>query len=442
MGLATALGFAHFGRRVTGYEKVSSVRASLRQGRTHFHEPGLADHLRREIRRGRLRIVDSWSELIRESDIVFLCLPTPPRPGGGIDLRPLLSGARELGRSMRTGPMPSLIVVKSTVVPGTTVNSVTPAIGRAARVPSASLQVAACPEFLAEGSMMRDVLRPERVVIGVTSRRSEQLLRAAYRGVPAPLVTVTPTEAELTKYASNAVLATKLAFVDEVARIAEATGSDIDAVARAMGLDGRIGPAFLSAGPGFGGSCFEKDVRALAHRARELGVRARLIETVVPSNEDQAGYAFHLLERTLGSLRGKTIAVLGLAFKSGTDDVRETRALPLVLRALAAGARLRLHDPVAGDRFRKLLESRRPHGMRRVRFATTPAEALAAADLAVLQAAWPEYLGFPRAWGQRMKRPLVVDLRRSLTRKVVRRAGIRCVRLGDGSPGAGPEVGG
>jgi len=432
MGLATGLGFAHRGIPVLGYDVRSEVRTALRKGRTPIFEPGLPQLLREQRRSGRFDLVDSWDELAERCDIVYLCLPTPSRQDGRIDLAPLRTGTASLADAMAASKGYRLVVVKSTVVPGTTDGVVRPLLERVSGRDARSLGVAANPEFLAEGSMVRDATSPDRIVIGVSSRRDETLLRAVYARFPSRLVVLSPTEAELVKYSSNAFLALKVTFANEVSRLAERVGASIDPVMGAVGLDPRIGPRFLSAGPGFGGSCFEKDVLAFATSSGPRGVRMRLVEALVPSNEDQTDHAFDLVRTVAGPLRDRRVALLGLAFKAGTDDVRESRALSLATAALRAGARLRLHDPVAGKKFRALWHPPGAGSARSVRYCRTPLEALRGADVAVLQVAWPEYLHWPVSWTAAMRRPVLVDLRRALPPAVRHRAQLQWYGLGDG----------
>src|SRR5271155_1177676 len=354
MGLATGLGFAHRGVSVLGYEVRPEIRTALRRGRTPIFEPGLPQLLRAQRRNGRFDLVDSWDELAGRCDVIYLCLPTPARPDGRIDLGPLRTGTTSLAEALRGRRAYRLVVVKSTVVPGTTDGVVRPLLEKVSGRDGKTLGVAANPEFLAEGSMVRDATSPARIVLGTSNRRDERLLRRVYARFTSKLVVLSPTEAELTKYSSNAFLALKVTFANEVSRLAERVGASIDPVMGAVGLDPGVGPRFLSAGPGFGGSCFEKDVLAFATSSRSRGVRLRLIEALVPSNEDQTDHAFELLREGAGPLRGRTVALLGLAFKAGTDDVRESRALPLATETVRAGARLRLHDPVAMRKFRDL----------------------------------------------------------------------------------------
>ncbi len=433
MGLATGLGFAHRGVRVLGYEVRADVRRALRRAQTPIFEPGLPKLLRQERRSGRFDVVDSWQELADRCDVVFLCLPTPARRDGRIDLGPLRTGTTSLGEALRTARGYRLAVVKSTVVPGTTDEVVRPLLERVSGRDGRTLGVASNPEFLAEGSMVRDAVSPDRIVIGTSRTRDETLLRRIYSRFPSQVVSLSPTEAELTKYSANAFLALKVTFANEVSRLAERVGASIDPVLGAVGMDPRVGPRFLSAGPGFGGSCFEKDVLAFVASSRARGVRMRLVESLVPSNEDQTDHAFELLREVAGPLRGKTVALLGLAFKAGTDDVRESRALSLATSAARAGARLRLHDPVAAAKFRALWTLPGAGARARtVEYRRTPRDALRGADVAVLQVAWPEYLSWPAAWTAVMRRPLVLDLRRALSPAARARAQIEWRGLGVG----------
>jgi UDPglucose 6-dehydrogenase len=325
-----------------------------------------------------------------------------------------------------------LVVVKSTVVPGTTREVVEPLLRRASGRDSRQLGVASNPEFLSEGSMVKDALHPGRVVLGVSDARSARTLRAAYRGFNAPILELTPPGAELVKHASNAFLALKVSYANELSRWAELFGENVDDVAAAVGADPRIGTMFLRAGPGFGGSCFEKDLRAMVRRGEELEIPSRSATAALAINDDQTEHAFDLVRTASGSLRGKTVALLGLAFKAGTDDVRQSRALPLAQKLLAAGVRLRLHDPSARRNFEREWTRHHGNGRGRLRFSDTVSGALRGADLAVLQAEWPEYLRWPARWSRRMRTPLLVDLRRAIPPEVCRRAGLRVVALGVG----------
>lgn len=439
MGIATGLAFAHRGRPTYAYDLDPGIRSALRAGRSPYREDGLEGLLRIETREGRFVVVDELSELARAAECVFLCLPTPVGPRGRIRLSPLRSGVRQLGRALKEIRDYRLVVVKSTVVPGTTETVVEPLLRQISGKDPDSLGVAANPEFLAEGRMVRDALYPARIVVGTRDPRSLERLTAVYRGFRAPVLELSPSGAELVKYASNTFLALKVSFANEISRWTEVLGGNVDDVARALGADPRIGPDFLRAGPGFGGSCFEKDLRAFVGRAQELGVRVRSAETALAINRDQTEHVSDLVAGAVGGLRGKTVAVLGLSFKAGTDDVRESRAFPVVERLLRAGARVRAHDPVAMTNFRREWDRRFGRSFRRLTFCPSVRATVAGADLAVLQADWPEYVTALEDWSKTMRAPLVVDLRRALPSDAIGRSELKVVALGIGAGLAGRD---
>ena len=440
MGLATGLAFAARGAQVVGYDSNPQVRESVAAGRSPYREPGLAPLLRAHVRGGGLEVVDSADGLVARSEGLFLCVPTPSRGSGRIDLRPLEGCVREIGGALRRAPKSRrVVVVKSTVVPGTTEQSVAPWLGRASGWGPDLLGVAANPEFLAEGSMVEDALRPARIVIGTTQPWVETWLRNVYRPFRSPVSALTPSGAELVKYASNGFLAIKVSFADELARMADRLGEDVDRVVAAVGSDPRIGPHFLRAGPGFGGSCFGKDLRALVARSREWGIRFRTGEAALRANEEQLEYAFGRVRGALGDLSDRPVALLGLAFKAGTDDVRESRALLLAERLVEAGAIVRAHDPAASDTFRRAWFAAAPAHAYRLTIVPTVEDALTGVDGAILQAEWPEYRRWSRRWTRLMRVPRLVDLRRFLEPGRALRAGLTVTRLGApsvGRPGA------
>lgn len=433
MGLTTGLAFAARGHSVIGYDAKGEVREGLGQGATPFHERNLAELLRAQRRAKRFSIVDSPDAFVRSSEGIFLCLPTPRFAGGAIDLRPLKKGVTELGCRLRSIDEYRLVVVKSTVVPGTTDFVVRPILRRLSGKSADLLGIAANPEFLAEGTMVRDALHPDRIVVGTHDPRAREWLRRVYRPFRAPIHFLTPAGAELVKYSSNAFLALKISFANEVSRLAEKLSLHIDDVMAAVGADPRIGKSFLEAGPGYGGSCFEKDVNALVVRARELGVPFRSGEVALEINHDQMRHVMKLIRSAAGSLKTKTVAVLGLTFKAGTDDVRGSRAFPLIFGLIRQGALVRVHDPKGMPNFRRAWELRPAHGSGTITFCESLEEALEAADLAVLQAAWPQYLRWRPAWTRRMKNPVLVDLRRGVAVQGAKGSPLRIVSLGVGT---------
>lgn len=433
MGLATGLAFSAHGHQVIGYDIKPEIRQSVAAGSAPYREVGLAPLLRREVRSGRFQVAESLRELAGRAQGIFLCVPTPSRSSGRIDLRPLMRSAQEVGASLRPIKEYRLVVVKSTVVPGTTEEVVAPIVRERSGKTAAEIGVAANPEFLAEGSLVQDALHPDRVVIGTNDPHARAWLRRAYLPFGAPIFSLSPSGAELVKYSANSFLALKVSFANEISRISDRLGVSVDEVMDAVGHDPRIGKRFLRAGPGFGGSCFDKDVRALVKRSSDLDLRFRAGETALRINDEQLAYSVDLVRSAVGPLAGKTLAVLGLAFKAGTDDVRETRALPLVRALVDAGAVVRAHDPVAIENFRRLWNEAHPAGEEGVQLAPTVEEALRGADAAVLQADWPLYLKWTPAWTGLMRRPLLIDLRRAIGPAKARSVGITLVALGAGS---------
>jgi UDPglucose 6-dehydrogenase len=438
MGLATGLAFAQSGVPTVGFDIDPRRSSAIAKGRAPIYEPGLEPLLRKNLAAGRFQLASTVDELARRASVIFLCLPTPSLPSGRINLGPIRQGCRELGRALRGVPSHRTVVVKSTVVPGTTDGVIRPLLERASRRGADRLSVAANPEFLAEGSMVEDALHPQRIVLGVSDNAGRTSLESAYKNFTAPRYTLAPAGAELVKYASNSFLALKVSFANEIAQLTVPLGVDVDPIMEAVGSDGRIGRRFLSAGPGFGGSCFDKDLRALAARASDLGVRGTAMRAALTINRLQAEHCVDLVRRATAMRPDARVAILGLSFKEGTDDVRQSRALPIAQRLLQLGLEVRLHDPKALSNFRQLwLESGSKKG-RQPMICATPANALRGADLAVLQVAWPEYLAWPARWTREMRTPTILDLRRALPPRARRAAGVRYLALGDGSTWA-PE---
>ncbi len=433
MGLATGLGFAAHGLSVLGYDKSPEVCASVARGSAPYKEAGLRDLLRSELRSRRFGVVDSVEELVERSEGIFLCVPTPSLRSGRIDLRSLKNCAEQVGSALKKTTGYRLIVVKSTVVPGTTSDIVGPIIWQRSGRSPRRVGIAANPEFLAEGAVVHDALFPYRVVLGTDDPRSLAWLEKAYRPFRAPVFSLTPTGAELVKYSANSFLALKVSFANEISRLADRLGESIDAVMSAVGQDPRIGSRFLQAGPGFGGSCFEKDLQALRMRSADLGVPLRSAETALQINEDQLTYSMDLIRATVGPLSGKRVALLGLSFKAGTDDVRGSRALLIAQRLVRARATVRCHDPQALENFRRAWQRLPSPAGGTLELFDSVEETLAGVDAAILQAGWQAYQDWRPSWSRVMKRPLLVDLRRALDPVIARRAGLTIVGLGAGS---------
>jgi UDPglucose 6-dehydrogenase len=352
VGLVAGAGFSDFGNQVTCVDIDPSRVERLRRGEIPFHEPGLSDLVQRNARQGRLVFTTDTAEAVRDTEVVFLAVGTPSLPDGSADLRYVLEAARQVGRAL-TGY--TVIVNKSTVPVGTG-DLVRKTV---AEVTTQPFTVASNPEFLKEGDAINDFLKPARVIIGADDPQAIDILRRLYSGflrTSDRIQVMDLRSAELTKYAANAMLATRISFMNELAALADKLGADIEKVRKGVGSDPRIGPKFLFPGVGFGGSCFPKDLRALRDMGRASDVRLGIVESTVEANErSKRAFAARVIERLGGALAGKRIAVWGLAFKPETDDIREAPALDVIAQLRAAGASIAGYDPIAADNVRALL---------------------------------------------------------------------------------------
>jgi UDPglucose 6-dehydrogenase len=435
VGIATAVAFANGGKYVVGYDIDSDRLRQLADGRTPIYEPGLAALVSRYVKNGHFGFVESLDELISSCRSIFLSVPTPSSPDGTIDLSFIKQAAKDVGFALAKAKGWRLIVVKSTVIPGTAEEVVAPLIASlSGKTLGKDFSVASNPEFLAEGTMVEDALHPTRVVIGVTDRESDKLLRSLYSGSKTRVVTLTPTAAELVKYSSNAMLATRVSFANEISRLAEKAGVDVYPVLEAVGMDPRIGSRFLKAGPGFGGSCFTKDLKALASWAEKRGVKTPLASATLEVNDAQARHVVELAWQAAGGLKGRTVALLGLAFKADTDDARDSRAYPMAEELVKEGATVVLFDPVASENFRRGLPRTISQELgHHLFFATSLKEALKNADYALIQCDWEMFRKAPVATWKALKGALVVDARRTLNPTSLARIGVRYVSVGLGT---------
>jgi UDPglucose 6-dehydrogenase len=406
VGLVTAAGFAELGNEVWCIDIDEAKIEGLKAGRIPIWEPGLEELVERH--RGRLHFSTDLADALEHARLLFVAVGTPPTYSGDADL----SAVRAVVAAMPPSDGHAL-VMKSTVPVGTG-DSIKRTFAEEGK---GGFRYVSCPEFLKEGSAVKDFLEPDRVVVGDDGDWAGDAVVALYEPLGAPLVRTDIRSAEMVKLASNAFLATKISFINEIANVCEETGADVVEVARGMGLDDRIGPKFLQAGIGFGGSCFPKDVEALKQLAGNTGYHFQLLNSVIEVNELQKRRVLSKLQKHLGSLIGKEIALLGLAFKPNTDDMREASSLVLSARLNAAGARVRAYDPVAENEARKLIQG--------VDFKASSAEAIEGADAVVLVTEWPEFgdLDFGDV-ASAMRGRLVVDGRNFLDPDAVSAAGL------------------
>ena len=423
VGLVSSACFAEFGASVTCIDIDSARIDKLREGVIPIYEPGLADLINKNMAQGRLSFRAGYDAAIAECDLVFIAVGTPARRGDGhADLKYVYQAARDIAPYLEGY---TVIVDKSTVPVGTArdVKRIVAEVN-----PGAEFDVASNPEFLREGAALADFMRPDRVVIGVETERAEQVLRELYRPInliETPMVVTGLESAELIKYAANAFLATKISFINEISALCEAVNADVHAVARGIGLDGRIGRKFLHPGPGYGGSCFPKDTRALVRIAQENNVTSRIVEAVIEVNEAQKARMVDKIRTALGgNENGKTLAVLGLAFKPETDDMRDAPALSILPRLIDSGARIQAHDPQAMPEAKALLPES-------VLYFDEVYAALAGADAAVLMTEWNAYRGMDLDRIKRtMRGNVFIDLRNVYEPESMRAAGFDYVCVG------------
>lgn len=425
VGLVSAAAFARWGHQVVGYDDDAAKIEKMQGGQAWFYEPGLDELMGDVTAAGRLTFTSDPMVALRDPEVVFVCVGTPPLPGGG----PNLSFVEAVGRSVVEHAQRDLLLVEKSTVPANTGKRLEQVIRRESERLGTPhrIEVASNPEFLKEGAAVHDTLHPDRVVYGTSSDWSRELLRRVYATLvtedQVPVVETDVPTAELIKHASNAFLATRISFINAVSQVCERVGADVTVVAEGMGHDARIGPRFLQAGLGYGGSCFPKDVDAFAHLAGQVGYDFPLLDEVRRINVGQRRAVIEKLQGELWHLTGKTIAVLGAAFKPGTDDLRESPAVHLANELVHEGAEVRVHDPIALPN----LAREHPHLPR----AETIEAALEGAHAVVVATDWPEYAAIPPAtYRDRLAYPIVVDARNLHDPTVMLAAGLHYHAMG------------
>ncbi|MGO8814902.1 MAG: UDP-glucose dehydrogenase family protein [Terriglobia bacterium] len=450
IGLPTALGLAELGHRVIGADDDKSKVGLIRGGDPIFFEPGLGELLTKHLQNGRFQAVDDVEAAVRAGSIIFICVGTPQRSSGQADLGQVEAVAKLVARNLNGY---KLIIEKSTVPAITAqwlkrtivrynVAKSSPAGGESdGGQPSAAppdFDVASNPEFLREGRAVEDFFHPDRIVCGVETDRAREILTDLYRPLGRPLVVTNISTAELIKHAANAFLSTKISFINMVSDLCEKVGADVTAVTRGIGLDARIGPQFLDAGIGYGGYCFPKDLRAFIYLAEEHGVDFSLLQEVERINKRRVDIFIRKVHQALWTLRGKTLGVLGLAFKAGTDDIREAVSLRVVQTLLDEGAILRLYDPQAMPNTQRVL----PPSAGQLTYSTSAYDAAKGAQALLLLTEWEEFRQLDLARVRNlMEVPVLVDGRNLFDPDAVRQAGFEYVSLGrDGARPVGHQA--
>ena len=412
VGLSHAVAYALRGAKVIGFDIDESKIKTISRGISPIKESDIQESLRRLIGEGILEVTNDFRKAISLTSITFVSVNTPSLPDGSADLSQVRSAVSMIGDALKAKEDYHLVVIKSTVPPSTTECLVKPLLEETSgKKVGVDLGLCVMPEFLREGTALRDVLNPWRIVIGEVDRRSgdflEQFVRFIYGDSSPPIIRTTPVNAELIKYASNAFLAMRVSFINSIAKLCESfEGADVDTVAYGIGLDPRIGTQYLKAGPGYGGSCLPKDVKALIKFCERRGYDPTLFKAIHGVNEAQMKHVVNLVEKALGGLKGKVVSVLGLAFKAGVDDVRESPSLKIIWLLLDKGAVVKVHDPLATENARRVLGSR-------VKYASSAYECIEGSSAAVVVTDWEEYKELKaQDFVRLMKKPIVVDTRR------------------------------
>jgi len=419
VGLVTGAVFADLGNDVICVDKITTKVEALRAGRMPIYEPGLEEMVSRNVADGRLSFTTDLGAAVRQSDVVFVAVGTPSKDNGETDLSQVEDVAAEIGRAMDRYK----VVVNKSTVPVGTGELVREVIARHQPRP-VEFDVVSNPEFLREGSAIEDTLRPDRIVIGAPTQQVAMTLVELYAPLERPMIITDLPSAEVIKYASNAFLAAKISFINAIANVCEAAGADVTQVMKGMGLDSRIGPAFLQAGLGYGGSCFPKDVDSLVHTAGRLGYDFKLLRSVAEINRERATHLVDTIRKALAPLDARTLAVLGLAFKPNTDDMREAKSVEVIALLDAAGATLKVYDPVAMANAKALLPAS-------VAFCDSPYEAAEGADALILVTEWNEFkfLNLERLRGA-LRRPVIFDGRNLWEPERMRRLGFEYHSVG------------
>ena len=419
VGLVTGAVFADLGNDVFCVDNDAAKVADLEAGRMPIYEPGLEEMVARNVTDGRLVFTTDLTAAVRRSVIVFITVGTPPKPDGQTDLSAVKDVAGVIGQAMER----YTVVVNKSTVPIGTGEFVREVIEKHQTRP-VPFDVVSNPEFLREGSAIEDTLRPDRIVIGAPTQQVAMSLLELYAPLERPMIITDVPSAEMIKYASNAFLSTKISFINAIANICELGGADVTQVMKGMGLDARIGSAFLSAGLGYGGSCFPKDTDSLVHTASALGYEFSLLRAVVDINRERVSHFVDLMARALHPVAGRVVAVLGLAFKPNTDDMREARSVEVVERLLELGAAVRAYDPVAMPAARRILPAT-------VTYCESPYEAATGADAVALITEWNEFkfLNLERLRAA-MRRPVVFDGRNVWEPERMRRLGFEYHSIG------------
>lgn len=409
VGLSTAIGFALKGHQVVCVDVDKSKVDTVNKGETVIYEKGMEEALKQVI--GKSLVATSDMEKMLETDISFICVGTPDK-NGRQDLSFIEKVSEDIGLAMKKKVGHHFIALKSTVLPGTSEKTVLPLLEKfSGKIAGIDFGFCSNPEFLQEGTALENFLNPDRIVIGEINKKSGDFLGELYKEFAAPILRVDIMTSEMIKYASNAFLAARISTVNELGNICKNLGIDFCKVADGMSVDKRIGPYFLKAGCGFGGSCFPKDVASLIQKAKETGYEPQILEKILETNESQKTLIVKQLENKIGQLSGKTVSILGLAFKAGTDDIREATSISVIKNLLGKGVNVRAYDPKAEANMRKIYPE--------IIYCASPQDALADSDACLILTDWPEFKELADSNFSKMRQKTIIEGRKILDRKKV-----------------------
>ncbi|UCF07503.1 MAG: UDP-glucose/GDP-mannose dehydrogenase family protein [Thermoplasmata archaeon] len=425
VGLVTGAAFAKHGFDTTCTTRTQKKADGLNQGIVPFYEPGLDELVKEVADAGLFHGSTDNISCVKNSDITFICVGTPSLPDGSIDLGHVEKVSGDIGLALKDMDSYHVVVAKSTIIPSTTDSLILPILEKnSAKKVGEDFGLGMNPEFLREGAALHDSLQPDRIVIGGWDQRSLDTILKVYKGFDCPKLTTDIRTAEMIKYGANCLLATKITFANEMANICEFFDVDVYEMMKGVGLDFRINPSFLNAGVGFGGSCFPKDVNAITATAKKKGYVPRILNAILDVNETQPLRVVELAERKVGNLNGMRIAVLGLSFKPDTDDVRYSRALPIIESLVEKGAVVSAYDPKATENFKRLTD-------KSVTYAESAKDALRDAEICIIQSDWSEFKSLkPEDFKAAMKTPVIIDGRRTYDPNVFIENGITYLGIG------------
>ncbi len=417
VGLVTGAVLADFGHTVFCIDIDHNKIESLKQSQIPFYEPGLEDLVHKNFQAKRLQFTTNYQEAVPKSEVVFICVGTPPKPNGEANLEYVIAAVTEAGKHLKEG---SLIVIKSTAPIGVEIQLKELVDAQTDK----QYEFASCPEFLKEGTAVQDTLNPDRIIIGTQSQQAAKKLLKLYNNFPGERLTCDIHSAQMIKYAANSFLATKISFANAISQLAEKLDANATEVLKGIGLDPRIGPRFLNPGIGYGGSCFPKDVSAFIETAGQVGYDFQLLKATQQINHDQIDFYLDHVQHMIGSVQGQTLAALGLAFKPDTDDVRESASIKVIQKLVEAGATVQVYDPIATENARKVLGDT-------VTYCTTPYQAAEQADALLILTEWNEFKNLDlQKIKISLKQPIIIDGRNIYEADAVKELGFQYQGIG------------